>query len=269
MPRRLLQLFARNPARANGFRIVRGADPDRDAGQETTEAPDGDDPNEAANSATVYVYDVIGDSFWGDTVAAKDMVKQIAGLKAQTIHLRINSPGGDVFDARAIKTALEQHSARVVAHIDGLAASAASFLMLAADEIRIASGAFVMIHNPWTLAIGDAGDMRAAADTLDKIGAAIAADYHAKTQIVMTDIVAMMNAETWMDGEEAVARGFADRLMEKPTKAEARFDLSAYRNAPRLDPAPADPDPQAAATAFAAYETERARMLARLASFNA
>ena len=133
-----------------------------------------------------------------------------------------------------MKTALEQSKARVVAHVDALAASAASFLMLAADEIEIAPGAFVMIHNPWGMAIGDSSEMRATADLLDQIADVIARDYKAKTKMALKDLRAMMDAETWLTADEALAQGFVDRLMQKPAKASAaaRFDLSAYKRAP-------------------------------------
>lgn len=239
MTRKLLRLLQANHhapladprAAQRGYWLnrVRNADPDKDGDSDKPGEPDEDD----AEIVDLYVYDVI-DSWWG--VNAKDIVRDISGLRAQTINLHINSPGGDVFEARAIKTALEQTSARVVAYVDGLAASAASFLMLAADEIRIAKGAFVMIHNPWGFAMGDAGEMRATADLLDQIGGVIAQDYVDKTGLAKTDVLAMMDAETWMDADEAIAKGFADSLLEKSAKASnlKRFDVSAYAKAPDL-----------------------------------
>src|SRR5699024_9441941 len=110
----------------------------------------------AFNAATIYVYDVIGGFFGG--VDAEDFAREVAALDVDTIHLRINSPGGDVFDARAMQTALRGHRAHVIAHIDGLAASAASGIAMAADEIEIAEGGFLMIHNAWTLAMGNQAD---------------------------------------------------------------------------------------------------------------
>lgn len=264
--RRLLQLLDRNRASAHSLRLVAGYDPDFDGDTDEPDAPDVDDPSTLGDEATLYVYSAIGGWDWdGEAVTAKKVIKQLSGLEAKTLHVRINSPGGDVFEARAIKTALEQVTARVVAHIDSLAASAASFLMLAADEIEIAPGAFVMIHNPWGFAVGDASEMRATADLLDKVGAVIAADYQGKTKIAMDDLRTMMNAETWLDADEAVAKGFADRIMEKAPKAAARFDLSAFRNAPKASFHGAEPPPSDAA--FAQLETDRARALARLSTF--
>lgn len=208
----------------------------------------------AGDEATVYLYDAIG--YWG--VEANDFVKDLKAITASTIHLRINSPGGDVFDARAMKVALEQHPAKVVAHIDGLSASAASFIMLAADEIRIADGAFVMIHNAWGLAIGNAVEMRATADLLDKVDGSIVNDYVAKTSKTADQVKAWMAAETWFTSAEAVEHGFADSVAEKPkADALAAFDLSAYRNAPKALVEPAD-------NSFDAMANDRQRYEARL-----
>jgi ATP-dependent Clp protease protease subunit len=237
--------------RASPTATASNADPDKDGDKDKPGQPDEDDAN--ADVANLYVYDVI-DSYWG--VTAQDVIRDLGAVKSKTINLHINSPGGDVFEARAIKTALEQHSARVVAFVDGLSASAASFLMLAADEIRIAKGAFVMIHNPWGFAMGDARDMRATADLLDQVADVIAQDYADKTGTAKADILTMMDAETWMDADEAIAKGFADSLLEKPAKASnlKRFDVSAYDKAPDL---------LAAAKALAdeeeAFEEARAR----------
>lgn len=187
----------------------------------------------AAGEATVYLYDVI-DPYWG--VSAANFVKALNDIDAGVVHLRINSPGGDVFDATAMRTALAQHKARVIAHIDGLAASAASIVMLGADEIEIVEGGFVMIHNAWALAMGNADAMRTMGDLLDKIDDSIAGGYARRTGQSKDTIVDWMEAETWFSAEEAVGHKFADRVVES-IPAEARtflkpFDLSAFTNAP-------------------------------------
>src|SRR3990167_3986612 len=117
---RLMQLFKDNAGRGQGFRVEAGAD-----------------------EATIYLYDAIG-SFFG--IDPQEFAKELSALRAGTIHLRINSPGGDVFAARAIQTALFQHPAKIITHIDGLAASAATFVALAGNEIEMARGAALMIH---------------------------------------------------------------------------------------------------------------------------
>ena len=118
-----------------------------------------------ADSATVLLYDVI-DAYWG--VSAAEFAKTLAGLDVATLNLRINSPGGDVFEARAMVAAIRGFKGKVVAHIDGLAASAASYLALAASEVRINDGAFLMIHKAWTLAMGNSEDLLATAAVLEK-----------------------------------------------------------------------------------------------------
>ena len=225
---RLARLIASNePSRLP--RVVTGYDPDWDG--------DGDQPNQpdidqVGDQATLYCYDVIGG--W-DQPTTESIVRAVCALKVSTIHLRINSPGGDVMEATAIKTALEQSSAKVIAHVDGLAASAASFLMLAADEIEIAPGGFVMIHNPSTLAWGDANAMRQCADLLDTIRNSIVSQYATRAKPCVADLVAMMDAETWLSAEQAVEQGFVDRIMQKAAKASnvARFDLTAFDNTPQ------------------------------------
>ncbi len=228
MNRALLNLLQSNRERGSGLRIV---------------AEEGD-------AATVYLYDAIGPG----GVEAKAFVDELNGIKAGRINLRINSPGGDVFEARAMKAALEQHRARVTTYVDGLAASAASVVMLAAERILIAPGAFVMIHNPWGMTAGDARDMRAMAGLLDQVGAAIRADYARRTSLPPATIAKMMDAETWLEASDAVAKGFANEIMRKPEKVEAQargFDLTAYGKAP-------------AALTSSDLDAERLRQTARL-----
>lgn len=195
------------------------------------------DQAENKDEATVYVYDAIGGWFGG--VDAQEFVKALAGITAGTIHLRINSPGGDVFDARAMQTALRQHKAKVVAHIDGLAASAATFLAMGSDEIEMAEGGFFMIHNAWSLTMGNAADHVEAAAMLEKVDASIRGDYARKTGKEDGELQAMMDAETWMTAQEAMDHGFVDSIYTGQA-TENSFDLSAYDKAPAM-PAAADP----------------------------
>lgn len=114
---------------------------------------------EESGEPTLYLYDVIvSDDYWGG-VAAEAFVKELNATAAPTIHLRINSPGGEVFAARAIEAAIRNHPARIVAHVDGYAASAASFVAVACDEVEIAPGGFFMIHKAWTFTAGNADDL--------------------------------------------------------------------------------------------------------------
>lgn len=182
---------------------------------------------------------------WG--ISARDFVAALNDVTASTLHLRINSPGGDVFDARAMLTALQQHKAKKIVHIDGLAASAASIIMLAGDEIEIARGGFVMIHKAWAFAIGNADDMTAMADMLAKVDHQIAGDYERRTGKGRDELITMMAAETWMTEDEALAAKFVDRIYEPDAEPENRFDLSAFQRAPAALLAPKKPTPNASA----------------------
>lgn len=200
----------------------------------------------AERETTILLYDAIvatqEQADWWGGVAADSFVKTVAALDADVIHLRINSPGGDVFAARAMETALRQHKAKIHVHIDGVAASAASFLMLAGDEIAIAQGGFVMIHQASTFAWGNADDLQASIDLLRKVDGSQLDSFEAATGQSREQLQAWLSAETWFTASEAVSLGFAHKIAESAPKATASWDLSAYANAPRLEPAPlADP----------------------------
>lgn len=194
--------------------------------------------------ATVHLYGVIGD-YW-DGIDANAMVPEIRALDVDTIDLYVNSPGGSVYDGIAIRNALRQHSARVVVTIDGIAASAASFIACAGDEVVMGENAEIMIHDAWGLAIGNAEDMEAAAADLDRISDNIAAMYAAKAGGEPAEWRALMKAETWYSAAEAVAAGLADRL-DSDTPASNVFDLSMYAHAGRA--AASAPIPAAAMAA--------------------
>lgn len=187
--------------------------------------------NASAGEATLYVYDEIG-PWYG--VNARDVAQQLAELDAQTIHVRINSPGGDMFAGIAIANALRAHSATVVTHVDGMAASAASLIAIAGDEVVMADNAWLMIHEPWTIAAGNAQAFRDLADTLDGFNGTLIAEYVKKTGLEADVVAQMMADETWLNAADAIAQGFADRLESDASAApQNRFDLSIYRNTPR------------------------------------
>lgn len=216
----LIQLFLNNAQKPRNTRIVNGE-----------------------GEATVYLYDLIGDDWYGG-ISAEVFVKDIAALDVNTLHVRINSPGGDVFAGRAMGTALRQHKAKVIVHIDGLAASAASFIAMAADEIEIAQGAFIMIHNGWTLAMGDKHVMHSTGQLLEKVDQSIINDFAARTGKGADQIRQWMDDETWFVDQEAIDNGFADRLATEPAKAENAWNLSAYNKAPKaLTEKPTEPEP--------------------------
>lgn len=177
---------------------------------------------------TLYLYDVI-DPYWG--VSASDFNKALAGMAGKKVTLRVNSPGGDVFDGRAMAAAISQHG-DVHAIIEGVAASAATYVTAACASVTIASGALYMIHNAWTMAYGNKADLLQTADLLDKIDGTILNDYERKTGQSRDQLAAWMDAETWFSAEEAVEHGFADSVAEA-TAAKNAWDLSAYKNAPK------------------------------------
>jgi ATP-dependent protease ClpP protease subunit len=147
------------------------------------------------------------------------------------IDLRLNSPGGSVFDAVAIFNALTRHSGTVTVWIDGIAASAASYIAMAGDEIVMPENAFLMIHDPSGLVMGTAADMRDMAETLDKIAASMTRGYAARSGKSEEDIAALMAAETWFDAQDALDAGLATRMAE-PVRIAASFDIGRFRNAP-------------------------------------
>ncbi len=167
-----------------------------------------------AGRGEIWLYGLIGLDWWGDGVTAKQFADDLKGLgSVSTIDLRINSDGGVVTDARAMYNLLVEHKAKVITHIDGIAASAASFLAMAGEEIEIAEGGFVMIHNARGVTIGEAHDHRRMADVLDTMNGTIRNTYAARTGNTDAQLKTWMDGETWFDGKTAVANGFADRIV--------------------------------------------------------
>lgn len=197
------------------------------------------------SEATVRIYAEIGDSWWGDSVSAGEFARQLDRLDVETINLRINSPGGDVYDGIAIANSLRAHKARVVATVEGLAASAASFIATAADELVMARNAELMVHDAWGLVVGNAGDVRKLADRLDAVSDNIASMYAAKAGGEVAEWRDVMRAETWFSADEAVAAGLADRVdagQVADDDAKAAFNLSIFAHAGRANaPRPAIP----------------------------
>lgn len=179
-------------------------------------------------TAEILLYGHIGPSFWGDSVTAVQFKKDLKALgEVKTIDLRINSEGGSVFDAAAIYNHLKEHSARVVAHVDGMALSAASVVLMAGDERRMAENAFLMIHDPWSVVMGDARSMRKEADLLDSIKDTIVGMYAARTGQDRGQLQRLMADETWMTADEAMESGFIDTISEN-LKVAAHFDVARF-----------------------------------------
>lgn len=191
----------------------------------------------SGSDATLYVYDVIvSDDFYGG-VGAENFVKEVVALSVQddidTVKIRFNTPGGDVFAARAMEAAVRACPKKTVAYIDGYAASAGSYLALACDEVEIAQGGFFMIHKAWTISWGNADDLLAQAAILEKIDASLVDTYAAETGQDKAKIADMMAAETWLSSQEAIDLGFADRLeTAAPKGLTGGWNLAAYSHAP-------------------------------------
>lgn len=181
----------------------------------------------------IWLYDQVGASFWGDGVTAKSFQKDLTALgKVTAIDLRINSPGGDVFDGFAIYNMLAQHPATIDVHVDGVAASIASIIAMAGNSIRMAKNSMMMIHNPQGVAIGDENEMDRVKALLRQVKSNLTQTYVDRTGNKAADVEAWMNDETWLTAEAAIERGFADRIVEAQAVA-ACFDLSPFRNVPQ------------------------------------
>ncbi len=176
-----------------------------------------------------------------------------------------------MFGARAIVAALRGSGAKVIAHVDGLAASAVTFIAVNCHEIRMADGAFFMIHQAGTGAWGNAADLRETADLLDKVDNTIVADYVRKTGQDEQQVRAWMAAETWFTAEEAKAAGLIDAIVTGQSVDNSAWDFSGCRNAPQaLMSAPIRNEvvPEVAAPPDGAEQRERARRVLDLISLS-
>lgn len=197
------------------------------------------------NRPAILLYDVI-DPWWG--ASAESMKRTLMNIDAPDIDLFINSPGGDVFEATAMHSALISHPANIHVHIEGYAASAATRVAMAGNSVEIAESGFYMIHYAWTLALGNSTEIRQVADMLDKVDATIVADYMNKTGKDEQQVRDWMAAETWFTAAEAVEHGFVDKVIQpgtsnKITTNARNWNLGVYQNAPTPKPTN-DPFPQ-------------------------
>ena len=165
-------------------------------------------------SAELMLYGDIAESFWGDTISAKEVTEYLADLDVENIDVYINSNGGVVDTAIAINNALKRHKAKVTVNIDGIAASAATLITCAGDIVRMPKNALFMIHNPSTIAMGDSEEMRKQADVLEKYKNSITETYLQKVNIDKEKLSELMDNETWLNAEEALEYGFIDEITE-------------------------------------------------------
>ncbi|MGM0863380.1 MAG: head maturation protease, ClpP-related [Bacillota bacterium] len=171
---------------------------------------------EAVNEDThkLTIYGDIGESWWGDYVTANEVETMLKNISAKHIDVHINSYGGDVFDGIAIYNQLKNHKATITTNIDGIAASAASIIAMAGDEVVMNVGSMMMIHEGSTIARGNKGDIRKTLNALEGIDKSIADIYMTKFAGERTDIDTMITNETWFTSSEAVDAGLADKVNE-------------------------------------------------------
>lgn len=165
---------------------------------------------------SLYVYDDIGGDMFGEGITAKDVAEAMKALgNASEINIYINSYGGSVFQGLAIFNILRRQPARITTHVDGIAASAASVIAMAGDEIRMAANGFLMIHNAWGIAAGDGDALRRAAKDVDLATESIAQTYASRRNGDIERIREWMAAETWFNAEQAVKAGLVDGIVDE------------------------------------------------------
>lgn len=213
--------------------------------------------DEQEQRAELYIYgDIEATSFWGDEITPDTLVRELAECSGP-LDVYINSGGGDVFAGQTIYNILKRYDDEIIAHIDGLAASIASVIAMAGDKIIMPENAMMMIHNAWTIAAGNASDMRRTADELERVDGVIRDVYVARSGQKSEDIAAMMDAETWFTAAEALAAGLVDEVEANKAMAASingntltingqQMDLGRYAHADKVrDMIPeTDPEPE-------------------------
>ena len=181
--------------------------------------------NSASDVTDVYIFNEIGT--FG--MSAQSFVEEVKEYDGKELAIHINSLGGEVFDGMAIYSIIQRRKAKTTVYIEGIAASIASVIALAADNVIMSENSLLMIHNAWGGTQGDASEMRKQADVLDKITNEIAEIYVKKTNLPYDEVIRLMSEETWLTAEEAVAMGFVDSISE-PIKVAAQYDVSKFKN---------------------------------------
>ena len=194
---------------------------------------------------TISVFDVIGQDYWGEGITAKRIAGALRAMNGADVTVNINSPGGDMFEGLAIYNLLREYEGHVTVKVLGIAASAASIIAMAGDDIQIGRGAFLMIHNCWVYAMGNRHDFAELAQSLEPLDTAMADIYAARSGLDMAAVQKLMDAESYIGGSDAVAKGLADSLLsadavsdgdESPAAALRKLDaLLAKTNTPRSE----------------------------------
>lgn len=187
--------------------------------------------------AEVWIYDDIGEGWFGG-LSAKQFVTELKPIKnAKRISVYMNSPGGNVFDGIAMHNSLKRLTGEKTVYVDGLAASIASVIAMAGDKIVMAENALMMIHDPWTITGGYAGDLRKTADELDRVRDVIAGTYATRSTVPLDRLKALMAEETWFDAAMAIDHGLADETTAAK-KMAAWVDWSRFRHPPTIQEFP-------------------------------
>ncbi|EAA2610826.1 Clp protease ClpP [Salmonella enterica subsp. enterica serovar Senftenberg] len=199
----------------------------------------------ATDDNSISVFDVIGQDYWGEGVTAKRIAGALRAMNGADVTVNINSPGGDIFEGLAIYNLLREYEGNVTVKVLGIAASAASVIAMAGDDIQIGRGAFLMIHNCWVYAMGNRHDFAELAQSLEPFDTAMADIYAARSGLDMAAVQKLMDAESYIGGSDAVAKGLADSLLsadavsagdESPAAALRKLDaLLAKTNTPRSE----------------------------------
>jgi len=198
-----------------------------------------------SNDNTISIFDVIGTDYWGEGVTANRIAGALRSMNGEDVTVSINSPGGDMFEGLAIYNQLREYSGKVTVKVLGIAASAASIIAMAGDDVQIGRGAFLMIHNCWVYAVGNRHDLARAAQDMEPFDRAMQDIYSARSGLDAATVSGMMDNETYIGGNDAVEKGFADRLLsadeisdgdESPAAALRKLDaLLAKANTPRSE----------------------------------
>ncbi|HFQ8224136.1 TPA: head maturation protease, ClpP-related [Citrobacter freundii] len=199
----------------------------------------------SSDDNTISIFDVIGKDYWDEGVTAKRISGALRSLNGADVTVNINSPGGDMFEGLAIYNLLREYQGKVTVKVLGIAASAASIIAMAGDDIQIGRGAFLMIHNCWVIAVGNRHDFAELAVSLEPFDKAMADIYAARSGLEMAMVQKLMDAESYIGGSDAVEKGLADSLLsadavsdgdESPAAALRKLDaLLAKTNTPRSE----------------------------------
>ncbi|WP_337037835.1 MULTISPECIES: head maturation protease, ClpP-related [Pseudescherichia] len=194
---------------------------------------------------SISIFDVIGADYWGEGVTASRIAGALRSLGGADVTVNINSPGGDMFEGLAIYNLLREYDGKVTVKVLGLAASAASVIAMAGDDIQIGRGAFLMIHNCWVYAMGNRHDLAQIAADMEPFDKAMSDIYQARSGLDAETVEKMMDGETYIGGSDAVAKGFADSLLsadeiadddDSPAAALRKLDaLLAKTDTPRSE----------------------------------